>query len=131
MFGVTKRWQGPKIWLNLTPYYQQWVRFLSDEAKRAWLFTPQTNAVLGDFSTYESFLAQTQGLQGQSPLDWALQFDAQTFLQGLLVVGDKLGMSASLEERVPLLDHDLVDFSLGLPAHPNIGMAKANTCSAM
>jgi asparagine synthase (glutamine-hydrolysing) len=97
-------------------YYRQWVRFLDDEQKKAWFFTPQTQQALGDFSTYESFLTQTWGLSGQTALDWALQVDAQTFLHGLLVVGDKLGMSHSLEERVPLLDHDLVDFSLRLPA---------------
>lgn len=98
-------------------YYRQWVRFLSDDEKRDWFFSSQTNACLGDFSTFDSFLSEANKASGQNPLDWALQFDAQTFLHGLLVVGDKLGMSHSLEERVPLLDHDLVDFSLRLPPH--------------
>ena len=41
--------------------------------------------------------------------------DATTYLQGLLVLEDKLSMAHSLETRVPLLDNDLVDFVLTLP----------------
>lgn len=97
-------------------YYKLWTRFLSDQDKRAWLFSDATNAALGDFSTYDSFLDIAKHASGDDPLAWALYVDAKTFLQGLLIVSDKLGMSASLEERVPLLDHDLVDFALRLPS---------------
>lgn len=97
-------------------YYQLWTRFLSDDDKRTWFFSPQTTAALGEFSTYDSFTEVADRARGADPLSWALYFDAKTFLHGLLVVEDKLGMSASLEERVPLLDHDLVDFSLRLPS---------------
>jgi asparagine synthase (glutamine-hydrolysing) len=98
-------------------YYGLWTRFLSDEAKRDWFFSPQTTQALGDFSTYrDSFLPILARAGGDDPLHWALYFDAKTFLHGLLVVEDKVGMAASTEERFPLLDHDLVDFSLNLPA---------------
>jgi asparagine synthase (glutamine-hydrolysing) len=45
-----------------------------------------------------------------------LTFEAKTFLRGLLAVEDKLAMAFGLETRVPLLDNDLVDFALRLPA---------------
>ncbi len=51
-----------------------------------------------------------------SPLNQALYFEMKTFLHGLLMVGDALSMANSLEERVPFLDHALVDFSLRIPS---------------
>jgi asparagine synthase (glutamine-hydrolysing) len=41
--------------------------------------------------------------------------EAKTFLNGLLVVEDKLSMAHRLETRVPLLDNDLVEFAERLP----------------
>jgi asparagine synthase (glutamine-hydrolysing) len=48
-------------------------------------------------------------------LNRLLYFEAKTFLPGLLLVQDKLSMAHSLEERVPFLDNDLVDFAMKLP----------------
>ena len=47
----------------------------------------------------------------------SLYFEAKTFLNGLLVVEDKLSMAHGLETRVPFLDNDLVDFAMRLPGH--------------
>jgi len=43
------------------------------------------------------------------------KFDADHFLEGVLLVGDKLSMSQTIEDRVPFLDNDLVDFCVHLP----------------
>ncbi len=45
----------------------------------------------------------------------SLYLEAKTFLNGLLIVEDKLSMAHSLETRVPFLDNDLVDFAMQLP----------------
>jgi len=45
----------------------------------------------------------------------SLYFELKTFLNGLLVVEDKVSMAHSLETRCPFLDNDLVDFALRLP----------------
>jgi len=42
-------------------------------------------------------------------------FEAKTFLQGILIVEDKLGMAHGVETRLPFLDNDLVDFAMHLP----------------
>jgi asparagine synthase (glutamine-hydrolysing) len=42
-------------------------------------------------------------------------FDCNHFLEGVLSVGDKLGMANTIEVRVPFLDNDLVDFCITLP----------------
>lgn len=48
-------------------------------------------------------------------INHSLYFEAKTFLQGLLIVEDKLSMAHGLETRVPFLDNDLVDFSMSCP----------------
>ena len=54
-------------------------------------------------------------------INHSLYFEAKTFLQGLLVVDDKLSMAHSLETRVPFLDNDLVDFAMSLPVRTKLG----------
>lgn len=59
-----------------------------------------------------------------SPEDYvnhSLYFEAKTFLNGLLIVDDKLAMAHGLEGRVPFLDNDLVDFAMRLPARAKLG----------
>jgi asparagine synthase (glutamine-hydrolysing) len=52
------------------------------------------------------------------PLDRMLALDVGTYLvDNLLVRGDKMTMAASLEGRMPLLDHDLAEYAARLPAH--------------
>ena len=48
-------------------------------------------------------------------LNWALYFEAKTFLNGLLIVEDKVAMAHGLETRVPFLDNDLVDLACKVP----------------
>lgn len=58
---------------------------------------------------------QKKTLTPQECLNYSLYLEAKTFLQGLLIVEDKLSMAHGLETRVPFLDNDLVDFSMKLP----------------
>ena len=60
----------------------------------------------------------------------ALYFEQRTFLHGLLVVEDKLSMAHSMEARVPLLDNELVDFSLRLPGKLKNMSPPASACCA-
>lgn len=48
-------------------------------------------------------------------INQSLYFECKTFLQGLLIVDDKLSMAHGIETRVPFLDNDLVDFATSLP----------------
>ena len=54
-------------------------------------------------------------------INHSLYFEAKTFLHGLLIVEDKLSMAHSLENRVPFLDNDLVDFAQQLPVSSKLG----------
>jgi asparagine synthase (glutamine-hydrolysing) len=49
-------------------------------------------------------------------LDRLLYTDLKTYLVELLMKQDQMSMAASIESRVPFLDHQLVEFAAGLPA---------------
>jgi asparagine synthase (glutamine-hydrolysing) len=53
---------------------------------------------------------------GASMLDRLLYADLKTYLVELLMKQDQMSMAASIESRVPFLDHELVSFAAGLPA---------------
>jgi asparagine synthase (glutamine-hydrolysing) len=95
-------------------YYQYWCRLVPDEQKRE-LFTADAFEQASTVDPRESFDQVTAHLPQLEPIDRALYFEQRTFLHGLLVVEDKLSMAHSMEARVPLLDNELVDFSLRLP----------------
>ena len=97
-------------------YYQHWIRFLSDDEKRK-LFTDKVNQELSGFSTFDSYCQVMNSAEASwSALHRALYFDFKTFLNGLLLVDDKLSMAHSVEARVPFLDNDLVDYAARIPA---------------
>jgi asparagine synthase (glutamine-hydrolysing) len=58
----------------------------------------------------------------RSLLEQALYLDTHLFLpDGLLVCADKMSMSASLEQRVPFLDLELMRFVESVPARERVG----------
>jgi asparagine synthase (glutamine-hydrolysing) len=57
-------------------------------------------------------------VKNQSVLDQMLYIDTKTWLpDDLLIKADKMTMANSLELRVPLLDHRLLEFAASLPPH--------------
>jgi len=68
------------------------------------------------------FRAGAEELTGpEDYVNHSLQFEARTFLHGLLVVSDKLSMAHGLEARVPFLDNDFVDFAMRVPVAMKLG----------
>jgi asparagine synthase (glutamine-hydrolysing) len=51
------------------------------------------------------------------PLERASYVDLQTYLVELLMKQDQMSMAASIESRVPFLDHTLVEHVVAMPAH--------------
>ncbi len=57
-------------------------------------------------------------VKGQSVLNRMLYVDTKTWLpDDLLIKADKMTMAASVELRVPLLDHRILEFAASLPQH--------------
>ena len=50
-------------------------------------------------------------------INHSLYFEAKTFLHGLFIVEDKLSMANGLENRVPFMDNQLVDFAMKCPVN--------------
>jgi asparagine synthase (glutamine-hydrolysing) len=82
------------------------------------------------FRTFSRVFTFNEGLKYDSPEEHianSLYFEIKTFLAGLFVVGDKLSMAHGLEERVPFLDNDLVDFAQRIPIrHKLANLEKIN-----
>ena len=102
----------------LKNYYNFWQRIVPDEDKRnlfkANVFTPIDPAT--SFNAFSNVLSLNGSRSGiEANINRSLYFEAKTFLQGLLMVEDKLSMAHSLETRVPFLDNDLVDFACRIP----------------
>tara|TARA_Y100000022_G_C13246025_1_gene374847 strand:- start:21 stop:1898 length:1878 start_codon:yes stop_codon:yes gene_type:complete len=99
-------------------YYQYWQRLLSNTEIKA-VFSPiwkDVNHILTRDIFRNVFKKHKNKLS--SPEDYinhSLYFEAKTFLHGLLIVEDKLSMAHSLENRVPFMDNDLVDFAMNCP----------------
>lgn len=105
-------------------YYGFWQRLVPTE------ILPQVMAPVWDRAGQTDPMAIFRGVfhehasQLTRPEDYinhSLYFEAKTFLNGLLVVDDKLAMAHGLEGRVPFLDNDLVDFAMRLPAKMKLG----------
>jgi len=102
----------------ISKYYGFWSRLVPDELRSSF-FAPAVWRELGDIDTVEIFRGELpDGDVPRSPEEYvnhSLHLEARTFLHGLFVVEDKLSMAHGLENRVPFLDNDLVEFAQRLP----------------
>lgn len=107
-------------------YYGFWQRLVLDEDKEK-LFTNSTYSKINISSPREVFervFTFNRNLKYDNPehhIENSLYFEIKTFLPGLLLVGDKLSMANSLEERFPFLDNDLVDLAQKIPVRHKLG----------
>ncbi len=109
-------------------YYLYWQR-LVDNRHLQQIFAPVqsevkyvwTRDIFRDvFATHDNALDRPQDY-----INHSLYFEAKTFLHGLFVVEDKLSMAHSLENRVPFMDNDLVDFAMQCPVGMKLNNLKA------
>jgi asparagine synthase (glutamine-hydrolysing) len=99
-------------------YYRFWSRLIPDEL-RSRFFAPHVWREIKDIDTSEIFREELPNGGGpESPEEYvnhSLHLEAHTFLHGLFLVEDKLSMAHGLENRVPFMDNDLVEFAQRLP----------------
>lgn len=104
----------------LHAYYDFWQRLTRREDRQR-MFQPAVLEAVGAEDMFDVFAAvygSADDLKFATPEDQisqSLYFECKTFLNGLLMVGDKLSMAHGLEERFPFLDNALVDFAQRLP----------------
>jgi len=98
-------------------YYNYWQRLVPDQLKPQ-VFKPVWD-VVRDYNTKDIFYNILRAHEGDkrgkfSNLNSSLYLEAKSFLIGLLNIEDKIHMHFGIENRVPYLDNDLVDFVLQL-----------------
>ena len=69
---------------------------------------------------YRNYNRHFEHAKGSSLLRRMLYADQKTYLVELLMKQDQMSMAASIESRVPFLDHHLVEFAMSIPDHLKI-----------
>ena len=99
-------------------YYKYWQRLANNKTLKE-VFSPVRDKIEGVWTQEifrNVFPERMKNPESQEDyVNLSLYFESKTFLHGLLVVEDKLSMRHGLETRLPLLDNDLVDFSIECP----------------
>jgi len=93
-------------------YYDNFLAAFSS-AEQENLLTAAALASAGD--AYEGSMATWEGSQGDL-LHRLLKSDIKSYLIELLMKQDQMSMAASVESRVPYLDHELAEFAATIPA---------------
>lgn len=94
--------------------FAAWCRLIPPD-EQANAFLPEVWRRMRSHSPWERYRERIAPYRALPPVEKAVRFEADTFLQGLLMVEDKLSMAHGLESRVPFLDLELSDWVRGLP----------------
>lgn len=79
------------------------------------LFSDGTKARISEQNPYYLQNRLIENADAEEILDKLLYADTKTYLHELLMKQDQMSMAASIESRVPFLDHKLVEFTAKMP----------------
>ncbi|MGH8318294.1 MAG: asparagine synthase (glutamine-hydrolyzing) [Steroidobacteraceae bacterium] len=79
------------------------------------LLTQSVRDQLGELNPYGAYHAALDRVRGRTLLSQMLYADVSTYLHELLMKQDQMSMAASIESRVPFLDHPLAEWVAKLP----------------
>ena len=118
MTGSKLRLKLGRTFLNLSPdiesiYFDNFAVF--SRSLQQQLLTRETVDRIGGIDPYAGVRELLGHTDAQSLLDRLLYADIKTYLHELLMKQDQMSMAASVESRVPFLDHKLVEFTSSLP----------------
>lgn len=83
---------------------------------RARLFSPSQRRALQGYRAEAVFARHAREVEGADPLSVAQYLDFRSYLPGdILTKVDRASMAHSLEVRVPLLDHEFVEWAASVP----------------
>ncbi|HEV7645649.1 MAG TPA: asparagine synthase (glutamine-hydrolyzing) [Pyrinomonadaceae bacterium] len=79
------------------------------------LLSAGARARIADTNPYTGLHRWMENTDAEELLDKLLYADTKTYLHELLMKQDQMSMAASIESRVPFLDHKLVEFTARMP----------------
>src|SRR5579862_2414484 len=79
------------------------------------ILLPELRAELGAIDPYAAYHRALERVAGKPLVSQLLYADAKTYLHELLMKQDQMSMAASIESRVPFLDHPLTEWVAALP----------------
>ena len=96
-----------------TIYFDNFAVF--GRARQAEILSPSMRERVRGVDPYAAHHAALARTNAKSLLNKLLYADTRTYLHELLMKQDQMSMAASIESRVPFLDHPLVEFAAALP----------------
>lgn len=116
--GSWLRQKAERTFLCLSPdvvslYLENFAVFSRERQAR--LLRPKVRERAGIHGAYEHHEVLLERAGDWPLLHQLLHLDVSTYLQELLMKQDQMSMAASVESRVPFLDHGLVDYAARLP----------------
>ena len=90
------------------------------KAMQVGLLSEDTKAKISDQNPYTHQNQWFEENDAAEVLDKILHADMKTYLHELLMKQDQMSMAASIESRVPFLDHELVEFTAKTPVNMKI-----------
>jgi asparagine synthase (glutamine-hydrolysing) len=103
--------------LSFEDRYLGFGTYFTDEMKQR-LYTDDLRAATAGFDAYAEHRRHFARCADAAPLNRLLYVDLKTFLPCLnLAYTDKTSMAATLEVRVPFLNHELVELAARMPTH--------------
>jgi len=93
--------------------YRQYLPVLNSASGLQKGLKPEWSDAIQDLTAEDELIALDRVCDGESQILYSHYL--QTYLNGLLIVEDKLSMAHSLESRTPMLDNEMVDLSLLVP----------------
>ena len=94
----------------------RWMIFLEEGAKKN-LYSPDFQNELNTANSYQPWMDYFNLAGNTEPLDQQQYVDLKTYLpENILLKVDRMSMANSLEVRVPMLDHKLVELAAGIPS---------------
>ena len=119
-WGMSTPWELLRRGVDGEPIFWSGAEAFREAEKQA-LLGPSLKKKLKGYSSWEAIQCMYQRFRNSNiekhPVQWMAYADLHLRLPELLLMRiDKMGMGASIEARVPFLDHVFVEYAMGIPA---------------
>jgi asparagine synthase (glutamine-hydrolysing) len=130
--GLVDRLQN-RLKPNSNQFEKLWIDLHSGLMPQNSVLNPAFLRSLAGYSPIDDYLRPLRAVSDAETLDRCLYHDLKSYLPGLLHAEDRMSMAFSVESRVPLLDHHIIEFLATVPPSQKLPRRepKALLCDAI